>query len=161
MALDKLVDSTQLDACMTAEANAIRAKTGGSGQLTYDFANGKGFADEIASIQTGGGAKWTANVNVQQGVMIGASTKAIIVDIPANQSIYVLLRDPGGCLSSPFSGIYLFKEDGNNTTYKQYNAKPGTPIGFWVADKIVGASLYVTAAQAIATGVVEIEVGIL
>lgn len=55
MALDKLVDSTQLDACCTAEANAIRAKTGGSSQIAYDWANSKGFADAIASIPTGGG----------------------------------------------------------------------------------------------------------
>ena len=54
MALDKLVDSTQLDACCTAEANAIRAKTGGSAQIAYDWANSKGFADAIAAIPTGG-----------------------------------------------------------------------------------------------------------
>lgn len=56
MALDKLVDSTQLDACCTAEANAIRAKTGGSSQIAFDWANSKGFADAIAAIPSGGGA---------------------------------------------------------------------------------------------------------
>lgn len=55
MAVDKLVDSTQLDACCTAEANAIRAKTGGSSQIAFDWANSKGFADAIAAIPTGGG----------------------------------------------------------------------------------------------------------
>lgn len=50
MAVNKLVDSTQLDACCTAEANAIRAKTGGSAQIAYDWANSKGFADAIDDI---------------------------------------------------------------------------------------------------------------
>lgn len=55
MAVDKLVDSTKLDACCTAEANAIRAKTGGSAQIVYDLANSKGFSDAIAAIPSGGG----------------------------------------------------------------------------------------------------------
>ena len=35
MAVDKLVDSTQLNADLTSIANAIRAKTGGSSQLAF------------------------------------------------------------------------------------------------------------------------------
>ena len=53
MAVDKLIDSTIENACRTAEANAIRAKTGSTAQVTYDFENGKGFADAIESIETG------------------------------------------------------------------------------------------------------------
>ena len=51
----ELVDASKLDACCTAEANAIRAKTGSSAQIAYDWANSKGFADAIAAIPTGGG----------------------------------------------------------------------------------------------------------
>ena len=54
MAVDKLIDSSKLDACCTAEANAIRAKTGGSSAITYDWSNSKGFADAIAAISGGG-----------------------------------------------------------------------------------------------------------
>ena len=54
MAVDKLVDSAKLDACLDAEADAIRAKTGGSADIPFDFANNKGFADAIAAIPTGG-----------------------------------------------------------------------------------------------------------
>ena len=50
----ELVDATKLDACCTAEANAIRAKTGSSAQIAYDWANSKGFADAIAAISGGG-----------------------------------------------------------------------------------------------------------
>lgn len=51
MALDKLVDSTQLDGNLTSVANAIRAKSGGNGQLAFPA----GFVSEIGNIPTGGG----------------------------------------------------------------------------------------------------------
>lgn len=51
----ELVDASKLDACCTAEANAIRAKTGSSAQIAYDWSNSKGFADAIDAIPTGGG----------------------------------------------------------------------------------------------------------
>lgn len=51
--LDALIDKTKAEACRTAEANAIRLKTGVTGLISYDFANNKGFADAIAAIETG------------------------------------------------------------------------------------------------------------
>ena len=53
MAVDKLIDSTIENACRTAEANAIRAKTGSAAKITYDWANSKGFADAINTIPIG------------------------------------------------------------------------------------------------------------
>ena len=50
MALDKLVDSTQLDSDLTSVANAIRAKSGGSSQLAFPT----GFVSEIGKIPSGG-----------------------------------------------------------------------------------------------------------
>lgn len=52
---EMLIDGAKLDACLDAEADAIRAKTGDSNDLTFDFANNKGFADAIAAIPSGGG----------------------------------------------------------------------------------------------------------
>lgn len=52
MALDKLVDSSQLDSNLVSVANAIRAKSGGSGTLAFPA----GFVSEIGNIPTGGGA---------------------------------------------------------------------------------------------------------
>jgi hypothetical protein len=57
MAVDKLVDSAQLNTDLTAVANAIRAKSGGSTPLAFPG----GFVSEIGSIQTGGGGEWTTN----------------------------------------------------------------------------------------------------
>lgn len=50
----KLINATKETACRTAEAEAIRAKTGGTVPLAYDFNNDKGFADAIAAIPSGG-----------------------------------------------------------------------------------------------------------
>lgn len=52
MALDKLVDSTQLDADLASVANAIRTKGGTSAQLAFPA----DFVSAIASIPSGGGA---------------------------------------------------------------------------------------------------------
>lgn len=49
----KIINATKEEACRTAEAEAIRVKTGETESLTYDFANGKGFADAIESISSG------------------------------------------------------------------------------------------------------------
>ena len=48
MALDKLVDSTQLDGALTATANAIRSKTGSSDTIAWDATNG--FKNAIEAI---------------------------------------------------------------------------------------------------------------
>lgn len=55
MALDKLVDSSQLDTNLTSVANAIRAKGGTSGQLQFP----QGFVDAVEAIETGGGGVQT------------------------------------------------------------------------------------------------------
>lgn len=52
MAYDKVVDSAQLDGAMTSTANAIRAKSGGSGTIPWNAATG--FADAVADIPSGG-----------------------------------------------------------------------------------------------------------
>ena len=52
MAVDKLVDSSQLDLDLTSVANAIRAKSGGSSVLLFPA----GFVSEIQNIPSGGGS---------------------------------------------------------------------------------------------------------
>ena len=56
MAVDKLVDSAQLDTDLTAVANAIRTKGGTSASLTFP----NGFVDAIDDIETGGGTDYLA-----------------------------------------------------------------------------------------------------
>ena len=49
----ELVDAAKLNQCCTAEADAIRAKTGASAPIEYDFEGGRGFADAITAIPSG------------------------------------------------------------------------------------------------------------
>ena len=51
MAVDKLVDSAQLDGALTATANSIRGKTGDSSQIAWDMTTG--FKDAIDGIPSG------------------------------------------------------------------------------------------------------------
>ena len=59
MAVDKLVDSTQLDADLTSVANAIRTRGDTSAQLTFP----NGFVDAIEAIPSGGVDTLTAALN--------------------------------------------------------------------------------------------------
>ena len=54
MAVDKLVDSSKLNAALDYEASKIIAKGGGTAPLAFDFANEKGFGDYIDAIPSGG-----------------------------------------------------------------------------------------------------------
>ena len=74
---EMLVDSTKLDACLDAEADAIRAKTGDSNDLTFDFVNNKGFADAIAAIQSGGGGEAYELHSVQ--ITLASSTSMVSI----------------------------------------------------------------------------------
>lgn len=51
-----VTDGTKLNAGMTATANKIREKTGGSAPIAWDYTNDTGFAAAVDAIQTGGGA---------------------------------------------------------------------------------------------------------
>lgn len=66
MAVDKLVDSTQLNADLTSVANAIRTKGGTSAQLAFPA----GFVSAIDAIPTGGGG---GNATIETGTFTLAS----------------------------------------------------------------------------------------
>ena len=59
MALDKLVDSTQLDTDLTSVADAIRAKGGPSGSLPFP----NGFIQAVGQIETNGWTKQTVDTD--------------------------------------------------------------------------------------------------
>ena len=61
MAVDKLVDSTQLDADLTSVANAIRTKGGTSASLAFPA----GFVSAVEAIPTGGGGGSKENITVK------------------------------------------------------------------------------------------------
>lgn len=62
MALDKLVDSAQLDANLASVADAIRAKGGTSAQLAFPT----GFVSAVEAIPSGGGGETEAAALIQR-----------------------------------------------------------------------------------------------
>lgn len=101
MALDKLVDSSVLDAAMRYTANRIRAKTGESENLPFDMSaeNPKGFGDAVDGIQTGStptGTKQitiTANGTTTEDVAAYASAE-ITVNVPSSAGEEPIIPDP-------------------------------------------------------------------
>ena len=83
---EMLIDGVKLDACLDAEADAIRAKTGDSNDLTFDFANNKGFADAIAAIPSGGGELLVDNVATEDV----ATINLVIPEGKKSYRIYVV-----------------------------------------------------------------------
>ena len=86
MAVDKLVDSTQLDADLTSVANAIRTKGGTSAQLAFPAE----FVQAIEDIQTGGGSV----THVQYTAASDATTTASGGNTSAFQSAYITPNIP-------------------------------------------------------------------
>lgn len=87
---EMLIDGAKLDACNTAEADAIRAKTGGSSPIPYDYANNKGFADAIAAIPSGGGVTTQPLSVTENGTYTAPSGTAytpVTVNVPTGGSL--------------------------------------------------------------------------
>lgn len=106
MAVDKLVDSTQLDTDLTSVANAIRAKGGTSAQMAFPT----GFVSAVQAIPTGQPVSFEliAQINVTEPVYLirqvlpeSAVEYGIIhveLDLTFNKSdyLYVALTPHGG-----------------------------------------------------------------
>lgn len=65
----KMINATKEEACRSAEADAIREKTGESASLAFDFENEKGFAEAIAAIPTGGGEIYVGTYKILHEVV--------------------------------------------------------------------------------------------
>lgn len=93
MALDKLVDSTQLDTGLTSVANAIRAKGGTSAQLAFPAE----FVQAIEAIETGGGVQ--APFKIASGkIIVASNTQKIVLPVEMstfNKIVYVTLAAEG------------------------------------------------------------------
>lgn len=79
MSVDKLVDSTQLDADLTSVANAIRTKGGTSASLAFPAE----FVSAIQAIPSGGSGEWTS-----EGIANGSEPSGSIVLTGTRIAIY-------------------------------------------------------------------------
>lgn len=87
MAVDKLVDSTQLDADLTSVANAIRTKGGTSAQMAFPA----GFVSAVQAIPTGITPTGTKQISITQN---GTTTEDVAAY--ANAEITVNVSEGGG-----------------------------------------------------------------
>ena len=84
MAVDKLVDSSQLDTDLTSVADAIRTKGGTTASLSFPV----GFVSAISAISGGGGASFGTGT-----LTPAADTATCQIDIGGNYDHFVLFRD--------------------------------------------------------------------
>lgn len=100
MAVDKLVDSTQLDADLASVANAIRTKGGTSAQLAFPA----GFVSAIAAIPGGGG-----DVTIETGTYTpSANTAKPTISFSKTHSklpVFAAMIDADGYISTSSSNI--------------------------------------------------------
>lgn len=108
MSVDKLVDSTQLDADLTSVANAIRTKGGTSASLVFPT----GFVNAIAAIPTGGGSsfkklasqEFSVNTTSTSNTSVGNITLDLADYNDKNIVVWVHVRDKAGKRSGYFYG---------------------------------------------------------
>ena len=87
MAIDKAIDSTQLDADLASIANAIRTKGGTSAQLAFPI----GFVQAIGNIQTGGGG-----VEMESGTFtLSGNIQNKTVSVSFNPTHFILYATGG------------------------------------------------------------------
>ena len=106
MALDKLVDSAQLDSDLTSVANAIRAKGGTSAQLAFPA----GFVDAVEAIETGGGGGASSG-----SVTVTERTRYLTINMGGEYDhILVVQRSGTG---------NQFSQDGNRYTWAAWGIR--------------------------------------
>lgn len=109
MALDKIVDSTKLDAAMAYTANRIRTKTGSADEIVWDTE--KGFGDAVDSITTGS-AQESDQREVYQCTRPAEWLRLPDYDKVANRTMYCLVElYPYGTNTVSFG----FRSDGECT----------------------------------------------
>lgn len=128
MAVDKLVDSTQLDADLTSVANAIRTKGGTSASLAFPA----GFVDAIDAIETGGGAS-SPFVKLYESTLT-EDVQAVKIDITEERAgyDYYILHCTG---KFPSGDWWYWNLNSTAKTSGQYASKGTSFRGMMIAAK--------------------------
>lgn len=97
MAIDKAIDSAQLDADLASVAGAIRAKGGTSAQLAFPA----GFVSAVQAIPTGTTPTGTKQISISAN---GTTTEDVAAY--ANAQITVAVPQPSGSTTVTDNGTY-------------------------------------------------------
>lgn len=99
MAIDKLIDSTQLNSDLTTVANAIRTKGGANAQLSFP----NGMAQAIADIPAAGSARYV-DITLMQEITSGGQIIRAIQTASGFDNCYAELISPvpesGACVTA-------------------------------------------------------------
>ena len=123
MAVDKLVDSTQLDSDLTSVANAIRTKGGTSASLAFPA----GFVSAVEAIPTGGGG-YTAKDFLMKDAPVGDVTIVVDGNIPAYSALSGRTSDLTH-LTIDMRGYGFDTRNGNGTQFRDNFIPKYTFIG--------------------------------
>lgn len=139
MALDKLVDSTQLNSDLTSVANAIRAKSGGSSQLAFPA----GFVSEIQAIPSGGGygSEWTSDKlaisfkdsAVDDDILVDARDKVL--------NAYELVRAVKPKSAGNVYSLTVYASTLSNTGFLAHSATAFNDVSLWTDDDYITLGL--------------------
>jgi hypothetical protein len=134
MAVDKLVDSTQLDADLTSVANAIRAKGGTSAQLAFPA----GFVSAVEAIPTGGGGGGAAtSETVIDTIEISQGVRDTVVTFKSDwKSDYAYIRFVVNITISATDWLYI--------SINTANEGAGITVGYTPKKTSVSFSVYAT-----------------
>ena len=116
MAVDKLVDSAQLDADLTSVANAIRTKGGTSADLAFPA----GFVSAVQAIPTGGGG-WT-EFTAASGASGGKNVWDLLFPSRTTGNFYCayLKKDPADYQNNQFCGGCELENSGGTGGFIRY-----------------------------------------
>ncbi len=125
MAIDKAVDSSQLDADLTSVANAIRTKGGTSASLTFPA----GFVSAIGDIPTGGGGVSKKYI-IKDGVIQSGNTAQTV-------SPALITEESGGYVHLSVTGNNYCTAYFNGVDFSGYDF---LVIEFFIANNACGWS---------------------
>lgn len=124
MAYDKVIDSAQLEAAITASANAIREKTGDTALIQW-LAE-KGFAEAIAAIEAGG-----EGVKLAYGSIV--ATQQYYLDIQHDLGEipdFALLFQPGVLGGGYYNYLFYIKKANGDYFSGIYRYGSSSPSAF-------------------------------
>lgn len=128
MSVDKLVDSTQLDADLTSVANAIRTKGGTSASLAFPA----DFVSAIAAIPSGGGAK-TAT-----GTFTGDGTRSATIACTFEPDLIYVIGDLSSDPANIGIGWFVIVRDCASALQYDNNSGSSNLSNGWISGKVTG-----------------------